>query len=93
MFREALVDGESAVIFRAGDVSHLAAAILKVLSDPLLYEALSARSETAWSRIQLPVTMGGLITAWLQDTAGQIQWLKDHNLSSDTYGDRISKIG
>jgi glycosyltransferase involved in cell wall biosynthesis len=93
MFREALVDGESAVIFRAGDVSHLAAAILKVLSDPVLYEALSARSETAWNRIQLPVTMGGLITAWLQDTAGQIQWLKDHNLSSDTYGDRISKIG
>ena len=91
MFRNALTDGESAVIFRAGDVNQLAAAIVKVLDDPALYQALSASSEDAWNRIQLPVTMGAFVAAWLEDTVPARQWLSSHSLNSGRYGDAIEK--
>ena len=61
MFRGALVDGESALIFRAGDSDALAAVIGHLLDDPELYANLSARSESAWNHIQLPVQMGDLL--------------------------------
>ncbi|CCE02116.1 glycosyltransferase [Bradyrhizobium sp. STM 3809] len=91
MFRNALADGESAVIFEAGDVNQLARAIVKVLNDPPLYEALSARSEEAWNRIQLPVTMGAFVAAWLEDKPCQIAWIRAHNLSSGRYKPSIRK--
>ena len=60
MFKGALVDGESALIFRAGDFDALAVVIGHLLGDPELYANLSARSEAAWNHIQLPVQMGDL---------------------------------
>ncbi|MGJ4892978.1 glycosyltransferase [Bradyrhizobium sp. HKCCYLRH3099] len=89
MFRTALAEGESAVIFKAGDLNHLAASIVKVLDDPVLYQTLSARSEEAWTRIQLPVTMSAFVAAWLEDTPAKVQWLRAHNLLSDRYNHSI----
>jgi glycosyltransferase involved in cell wall biosynthesis len=91
MFHEALIDGESAVIFPAGDVDHLAQAISRLLHDKCLYKALSVESASAWARIQLPVKMGDLLEAWIADTPSEIQRMKDHSLFSGCYRDRIFK--
>ena len=91
MFRDALIDGESALIFPAGDVAHLARAIDKLLHDAQLYQLLSARSEAVWTGIQLPVSMGALLEAWISDDPAQTKWLRDHNLLSERYHERIAK--
>ena len=85
MFREALVDGESAVIFPAGDVDSLAYTIARLLQDVRLYEKLSVHSEHAWNRIQLPVSMGVPAEAWIADDPAQTQWIRDHSLFSGRY--------
>jgi len=90
MFREALVDGESAVIYPAGDVDGLARSIERLLSDASLYAELSGRSEEAWKRIQLPVTMGAFLEAWIADDPAQTLWIKDHSLFSGRYDKRVS---
>jgi glycosyltransferase involved in cell wall biosynthesis len=90
MFQEALVDGESAVIYPAGDVDRLVKAIGRLLCDASLYAELSARSEEAWKRIQLPVTMGALMEAWIADDPAHTHWIKDHCLHSGRYDERIS---
>jgi glycosyltransferase involved in cell wall biosynthesis len=91
MFHNALVDGESALIFSAGDVDGLTKAISRLLNDASLYALLSARSEEAWKRIQLPVTMGALIEAWIADSPTHALWIKDHSLFSGRYDERISR--
>jgi glycosyltransferase involved in cell wall biosynthesis len=90
MFKEALVDGESAVIYPAGDADRLAKAIASLLQDARLYENLSARSEDAWNRIQLPVSLGALLEAWIADTPARIEWIRDHSIFSGRYHDRIA---
>jgi glycosyltransferase involved in cell wall biosynthesis len=91
MFREALIDGESAIIFPGGDAGRLALAISKLLNNPGLYESLSVQSEHAWKRIQLPVSMGALLEAWIADSPAKTEWIKDHTLLSGLYRDRISR--
>jgi glycosyltransferase involved in cell wall biosynthesis len=91
MFREALIDGESAIIFPAGDANRLALAISKLLNDSGLYESLSAQSEYAWKRIQLPVSMGAFLEAWVADSPDQTRWIRDHSLLSGLYQERISR--
>jgi hypothetical protein len=61
------------------------------LNDPELYEALSVQSEHAWKRIQLPVSMGALLEAWIADSPAQSQWIRDHSLLSGLYRERISR--
>jgi glycosyltransferase involved in cell wall biosynthesis len=91
MFQEALVDGESAVIFPAGNVERLENAVVKLLSDAGLYQTLSQRAEEAWNRIQLPVTLGKLLDAWIADDPVQTEWIRDHRLMSGYYQGRIEK--
>jgi glycosyltransferase involved in cell wall biosynthesis len=90
MFRGALVDGESAVIFPASKADELAAAIDRLLHDPILYVKLSLGSEAAWERLQIPVTMGKLLEAWIADDPAQTEWIRDHRLISDYY-DKLIK--
>jgi glycosyltransferase involved in cell wall biosynthesis len=68
MFKGALVDEQSALIFRAGDVAGLAAAIRRLREQPDLYAMLSANSEEAWQALQLPVSWGELLEKWLADS-------------------------
>ena len=91
MFREALVDGERAVIFHAGDVEQLENAVIKLFSDATLYQTLSQRAEEAWNRIQLPVTLGKLLDAWTADDPAQTEWIRAHRLVSGYYQQRIEK--
>ncbi len=85
MFRGTLVDGESALIFPAGNVERLASSLHKLLCDAALYAALSLRSEATWEHIQLPVKMGAFLDAWISDDPAQTQWIMDHRLISGRY--------
>jgi glycosyltransferase involved in cell wall biosynthesis len=89
MFSEALVDGESAIVFAAGNIECLAKSIEDLLNNPDVYRKLSANTEAAWNRIQLPVRLGNLIEAWIADDARQSEWIKNHSIFSGYYGDRI----
>jgi glycosyltransferase involved in cell wall biosynthesis len=91
MFRGALVDGKSAVIFPASKANELAAAIDRLLRDPALYARLSFGSEAAWDRLQIPVTMGKLLESWLADDPAQAEWLRGHRLMSGYYDELIKE--
>jgi glycosyltransferase involved in cell wall biosynthesis len=85
MFRGALIDDESALIFPASNVRGLASSIQKLLSNAALYARLSLRSESVWEGIQLPVKMGAFLEAWISDDPAKLQWIRDHRLTSGKY--------
>jgi len=91
MFRGALVDGESAVIFPASNVDELAAAVDRLVHDPALYARLSLGAEAAWDRLQIPVTMGKLLEAWIADDPARTKWIHDHRLMSGYYDELIKE--
>jgi hypothetical protein len=93
MFRGALVNEESALIFPAGDTEALASAIRRIGSDADLYARLSSNSEQAWKSLQLPVKWGELLTRWLSDTLADRQWLVNHTLSRGRYDQQIKLRG
>ncbi|KQN04289.1 glycosyltransferase family 4 protein [Sphingomonas sp. Leaf25] len=84
MFAGHLVDGESALIFRAGKVGALADAVLRLAGDPDLYARLSLGSAAAWARMQNPVKWGDMLDHWLRDTAEDRAWLVGHGLAPPT---------
>ena len=90
MFRGALVDGESALVFPAGESQALAAAIQRLSVDRETYERLSTNSETAWRTLQLPVTWGAFIEKWLSGAPADKEWLKAHRLTSGIYDAQIA---
>ncbi len=85
MFVARLTDGVNAVLFPAGDALGMAAAIERVLSDAVLYRALSAASLATWQRLQLPVKWPELIQRWVFDTPANRRWLFEHRLTSGRY--------
>jgi glycosyltransferase involved in cell wall biosynthesis len=92
MFRGVLIDGETAIIFPAGNADGLAAAIARLLGNAALYNNLSLRSEATWNNIQLPVTMGRFLEAWISDDPLETQWLREHSLMSGRYDVRIDEL-
>jgi glycosyltransferase involved in cell wall biosynthesis len=91
MFRGALVDGESALTFPAGNSEALASAIRRLRGDPALYSRLSVNSEAAWQALQLPVTFGDLVGRWLSGTTADKEWLRAHRLNSGLYDRQIER--
>ena len=89
MFRGALTNEQSALVFPAGDVTALAAAIRRLGDDADLYVRLSTNSERAWQALQLPVTWGDLVGRWLTDGAADKQWLYEHRIGSGAYEEQI----
>lgn len=75
MFLGNVVDGESAVVFPAGDVDALATAIARLAEDPALYARLSANAEAAWNGLQIPVKWGALIDAWIAEGGSVREWI------------------
>ncbi len=65
MFRDILVDGDTAVVHRAGDPLSLARSIERLVSDPALYRRISERSETALERSRTAMTMDRLVLGWV----------------------------
>jgi glycosyltransferase involved in cell wall biosynthesis len=92
MFRGTLVDNETAVIFPASDGSALASALTRLLHDPALYAKLSLKSESAWKSLQLPVTMGRLLEAWISESPADAEWIRGKRLMSGQYNDRIRAL-
>jgi glycosyltransferase involved in cell wall biosynthesis len=90
MFRGALVDGVSALIFPETDIDRLASAIGRIARDPGLYARLSANSEPAWQALQLHVTFGDLLERWLSGTPEDRAWLHARRLVSGLYDQQIA---
>jgi glycosyltransferase involved in cell wall biosynthesis len=90
MFFGALAHEASALVFSAGDVRELASSIRRLNSDRELYAELSRSSFDAWTALQLPVTWGELVSRWLDDSAEDRDWFKDHRLVSGLYEAQIA---
>ena len=85
MFRRVLIDGESAKIFKAADANDLALALTRLLGDGGTYHKLSVNSAIAWQRLQVPVSWGALLDAWIAQDQTHDQWIARHRLDSDIY--------
>ncbi len=85
MFRHHLEDGVNAVVFSGGDPIALADSIRRLLSDPTLYEQISANCEATWKSLNLPVKFGELVDRWIRDSTEDRKWLSDHRLTSGLY--------
>lgn len=91
MFRGAIVDGVSALVFAAADPAALAAAIARLDGDPALYERLSTNASDAWQKLQLPVTWGDLLTRWLDSDPAAHAWLAARSIASGIYDERLAE--
>lgn len=85
MFRGRVHDGESALVFRAGDADSLAQRVEDLIRDPALYARLSRNSPDAWAKLQIPVKWGVLLEKWLDDSPDAEAWLASHSLSAGSY--------
>jgi hypothetical protein len=85
MFRANLTHEVDALIFSAGNVPALAAAIERLLSDSGLYRSLSVASAQTWNQLQLPVKWAEALERWIGDSPADREWLFDHRLSSGIY--------
>lgn len=85
MFREQVVDGETALVFRASDPASLAACAERLAGDAALYAKLSRNSLAAWELLQIPVRWGDLLERGLRDSEADRQWLAEHSLASGRY--------
>ena len=83
MFAGHLVDGETALVFRAGDATALAAKVEALLADPVLYARLSERSQQAWERMQNPLKWGDILHRWLAGDPEDRRWLADHSVAAE----------
>ncbi|MFC0205084.1 glycosyltransferase family 4 protein [Novosphingobium soli] len=82
MFRGHLRDGESALVFPAGNARALAAAIERLFDDAALYERLSRHAADAWQRMQCPVKWGTMIERWTRGDPSDLAWLRSHALDA-----------
>lgn len=82
MFAGNVVAGESALVFPAGNVDALAAAIGTLAQDGALYGTLSANAVAAWEKLQIPVKWDALIDAWLSDDAAARAWIRSNSLGA-----------
>ena len=80
MFAGNVVDGESGLVFPAGDPGALADRIARLLADEALYGRLSAGSAAAWERLQVPLKWDRLIDDWLENSPESRARLAAHAL-------------
>lgn len=85
MFREQVVHGQAALVFRAGEPPALEQRIGELVRDPALYARLSAESGAAWERLQIPVKWRDLLERWLSDTEDDRRWLSERTIGSGRY--------
>lgn len=65
MYAPHLLKTGSATVFAASDPNAMARCIKAVMGAPEVYAALSSASAGAWDKLQLPITWGDLLTAWI----------------------------
>jgi len=82
MFLSKLTNGKNALIYSAANPAELADQIERLLADDHLYSTLSNEAQSAWESLQIPVKWGDLLRRWLSSSPDDMQWLRDHRLSS-----------
>ncbi|NCO76576.1 MAG: glycosyltransferase [Cyanobacteria bacterium] len=85
VFVNKLINEVNAMIFPSGDSLALANSIKKVLSNDDLYHKLSLNSAETLLNLEIPCNFGELIDHWLSNTQEDIDWLLQHNLTSNYY--------
>ncbi|MDO6415767.1 glycosyltransferase family 4 protein [Sphingomonas sp. BIUV-7] len=90
MFRGAITDGVSALVFRASHPASLARSIAVLADDADLYARLSANGAAAWDALQLPVRWGEMLAHWLADEPEDRSWLAGHASASGLYDERFA---
>jgi glycosyltransferase involved in cell wall biosynthesis len=85
MFMQQLSHGHNAMIFPAGQAAACALQIETILTNPALYERISYATHATWNNLQVPVKWADMITAWLQNSPQDQDWLLQHRLSSGSY--------
>jgi glycosyltransferase involved in cell wall biosynthesis len=86
MFVHRLRQGQNAMIFPAGQAAACALQIETILTQPALYENISNATHATWKSLQVPVKWGDMLTAWLQNSSQDQEWLFRNCLSSGRYG-------
>ena len=81
MLRPVMSDGRNASVFPAGDHRAFAAAILRTLTNPTLYEALSANALSTWQALKGPADWRTMIFKWVVEGRSS-PWLRDHTLAA-----------
>jgi len=82
MFTGNVADGESGLVFRAGDSADLARQVERLLQDSRLFARLSENAAAAWERLQLKVEWSELIDRWLEDSPESRRWLRASSLAA-----------
>jgi glycosyltransferase involved in cell wall biosynthesis len=81
MFRDVLVDGRNASVFAAGDYQALAAAIRRIVTDPVLYAALSANAPLTWKALAGPADWRTLVSKWIVEGPSS-SWIRERMLTA-----------
>lgn len=90
MFAHNLVDGESCVVFPAGDPNAFADRIASLLDDAGLYHRISQGAPDAWRRIQIRGKWGDILHHWIRGEDADRQWLQQYSLDGGLYQDQLS---
>jgi glycosyltransferase involved in cell wall biosynthesis len=85
MFSGKIHHGETGLVFRSGKTKELAGRIRSLMSNPELYERLSAGSKEAWLGLHCPVEWGDLIHRFLNDSEKDRDWFRSNSLASGNY--------
>lgn len=82
MFAGHLVNGESALVYRAARPRDLAASILALMTSPDLYARISHGGPAAWHHMQNPVKWGEMVERWMRGAPADTAWLLNHSVAA-----------
>ncbi len=81
-FRGRIGHGESSLVFPERNAVALADQVERIMSDPLLYAAMSEATAATWERLQCPLKYADLIRGWLFKSAESERWLAENTLAN-----------
>jgi glycosyltransferase involved in cell wall biosynthesis len=80
-FADRLQDGKSCLLFKAGDPVSLSKQIVRLVSNPDLYEMLSRNSAAAHESLYIGMKWQDLIGAFLSDPYNKSNWVETNSLA------------
>jgi glycosyltransferase involved in cell wall biosynthesis len=80
-FAGRLQDGKSYLVFKAGDPVSLSRQIVRLASDPDLYEILSRNSAAAHDSLYIGMKWSDLVEAFLSDPDNKSNWVEGNSLA------------
>lgn len=91
MFGFQIRDGESALVYPAGDARALADRLKQLAGDPTLYANLSLAAESAAADFFCPLKQHELFGRWLSGTEEDRRFLAGFSLASGRYDARLAR--